>query len=218
MSREALISGQISKVHYVRQRLAEMGFWFVDIPRTSSTSIRLALYERYGKVFGKPSNSQGIGVGLIPPHTTALRVREQLGGQIWDQLTTFTIVRNPFERVLSLYRFLRSNGVMKSLSFAQYVDRLVSGGFDYHAHYLSNWGYVSDEAGNCIVSEIFRFEDREAALVRIAEITLCPELLSGGRKTYQTVGRHYSEFYDPASRRKVERHFSDDLERFSYRF
>jgi hypothetical protein len=218
MSREALISGQISKLNYVRQRLAEMGFWFVDIPRTSSTSIRQALYERYGKVFGKPSSSQGIGVGLVPPHTPAQRLVEQLGPGLWNGLTTFTIVRNPFERVLSLYRFLQSNGALASTPFNAYVDRLVAGAFDYHGHYMSNWGYVSDGEGQSLVSEIFRFESRDSALQRIAEITSCPELAAGGRKTYQTSGDHYSHSYDTATRRKVERHFAEDLEQFGYRF
>lgn len=218
MNRQALITGVISKPDYVKARLREMGFWFVDIPRTSSTAIRQALYLRYGKVFGKPSNSQGLGVGLVPPHTPAVRIREQIGAELWDSLQTFSVVRNPFERVLSLYRFLRHNGALKNVEFPAYVNKLVSGGFDYHGHSMSNWGYVSDGEGNQIVKEIFRYEDRESAMPLIAERTGCPELSGTQRQTYSTTGEPYAEFYDAASRRKIESHFSDDLARFDYQF
>ena len=120
----------VQKPDYVRSRLKEMGFWYVDIPRTSSTTLKLAFYKKYGKVFGKPSPSQGIGMGLIPHHLPAQSLREQLGAGLWDSLYTFSIVRNPFERALSLFQFLQKNGKLQGWTFGRYVDQLVRpGGF-----------------------------------------------------------------------------------------
>ncbi|HMB61083.1 MAG TPA: sulfotransferase family 2 domain-containing protein [Xanthomonadales bacterium] len=209
----------IQKPDYVRSRLKEMGFWFVDIPRTSSTSLRLAFYGKYGKLFGKPSASQGIGMGLIPPHVPARLLREQVGAALWDSLYTFSIVRNPFERALSLFQFLQKNSKLKGWTYGRYVDQLVRpGGFDYHGHYLSNCGYLCDADGALLVKEVFRFEQREQAMNVIAARTDCPEIARNQTRTYATGLRHYSHYYDALTRRKIEDFYRDDLERFGYRF
>jgi len=210
---------RIQKLDYVRGRLREIGFWFVDIPRTSTTTLKLAFYKRFGKVFGKPSASRGIGAGLIPHHVPARLLREQLGADLWDSLYTFSIVRNPFERALSLFLFLQTNGKLGGWTFARYVEQLVQpGGFDYYGHHLGNCGYVCDADGELLVSEVFRFEEREAAMAVIAAKTGCEEILQAGNKAYGTEHRHYSHYYDAASRQRVEDYYRDDLERFAYRF
>ena len=210
----------IQKPDYVRARLREIGFWFVDIPRTSSTTVKLAFYRRYGKVFGGPTGgSSGIGMGLIPYHLPARLLREQLGAALWDSLYTFTLVRNPFERVLSLFFFLQNNGKLQGWTFGRYVNQLGQpGGLDYHGHYLSNCGYICDTDGNLLISEVFRFEQRDEAMEKIAGKTGCPEVATNSRKTYESGSRHYSHYYDPASRRKIEDFYRDDFERFGYRF
>ena len=218
MDRNAAMSTKIRKAAYVNQRLREIGFWFVDIPRTSSTAIRLAFYQRHGKLFGKPSNSQGIGRGLIPPHVPAVELRDQLDADIWDGLYKFTIIRNPFERVLSLYLFLQSNGKLSQLPFTDYVKKLVGHEYDYHGHYMSNSGYICDKDGNLLVDDVFRFEDRAQVMPLIAKKTSCPELASGGEKTYQTQHGHYSQYYDASTRKRVEDFFQEDFERFSFHF
>ena len=210
---------RIEKLDYVRGRLREIGFWFVDIPRTSTTTLKLAFYKRHGKLFGKPSASQGIGAGLIPHHVPALLMREQLGADLWDSLYTFSIVRNPFDRVLSLFLFLQGNGKLRGWTFARYVDQLGQpGGYEYYGHYLGNCGYLCDEQGDLIVSEVFRFEEREAAMSSIAAKTGCEELRKEGRQAYKTEHKHYSYYYDAPSRQRVENFYRDDLERFGYRF
>lgn len=219
MAKETNPLTTIQKPDYVRSRLREIGFWFVDIPRTSTTTLKLAFYKKYGKVFGKPSPSQGIGMGLIPHHLPAWMVREQVGAELWDSLYTFALVRNPFARALSLFLFLQKNGKLQGWTFARYVDQLVQpGGFDYHGHYLSNCGYICDAGGALLVSEVFRFEQRDEALGVIAAKTACPELLSSDRKTYESGATHYSHYYDTATRRKIGDYYRDDIERFAYRF
>lgn len=209
----------IEKLDYVSRRIDEIGFWYVDIPRTSSTALRLAFYRRYGRLFGKPSNSQGLGSGLIPPHVPAREVRDQLGSGRWERLYTFSIIRNPFERLLSLHRFLRANGKLSGVTFSEYVRQLADGrGFTYHGHHLSNFGYLADPDGRLLVTDVFRYENRDRDIAIIAERTRCPELLERKARVYQTGSDHYSRYYDAATRRRVETLFADDLHQFGYRF
>ena len=219
MTKEKDLFITIQKPAYVRSRLREIGFWFVDIPRTSSTTLKLAFCRKYGKLFGKSSPSEGIGMGLIPHHLPARMVREQVGIELWDSLYTFAMVRNPFERSVSLFLFLQKNGKLQGWTFGRYADQLVQpGGFDYHGHYLSNCGYICDADGALLVTEVFRFEQRDEALGVIAAKTACPEVVSKDKKTYESGARHYSHYYDAATRRKIENYYRDDIERFAYRF
>lgn len=158
-------------------------------------------------------------MGLIPPHLPAQVAAEALGMETWNRLYRFSIVRNPFERVVSLYVFLRQNGKMLQTEFPDYVASLVSGkGFDYHGHYLDNCGYLYDEQDQLMVSEVFRFEQREQVMPLVAAKTGCPELAEPAKATYQTNRKHYSAYYDATSRRQVENHYALDLERFGYRY
>jgi Sulfotransferase family len=142
-----------------------------------------------------------------------------VGIELWDSLYTFAMVRNPFERAVSLFLFLQKNGKLRDWTFARYVDQLVQpGGFQYHGHYLSNCGYICDTDGSLLVTEVFRFDQRDEALGVIAARTGCPEVLSKDRKTYESGARHYSHYYDPALRRKIEDYYRDDFERFGYRY
>ncbi|MEJ8569495.1 hypothetical protein [Elongatibacter sediminis] len=207
---------EIKRPDYVRQRLPEIGFWFVDVPRTSSTVLRMAFYRRYGRLFGKPSASSGIGLGLIPPHVPAAQLREALGPDLWDSLYTFSIVRNPFERVLSLFSFLQQNGKLPGMSLSQYVKRLTRREFDYHGHYLSNTGYVCDDQGEVLVSEVFRYDRRPEWLPVIAERTGCPELMKDHSKVYSTGSDSGLDRFDTRSRRLIRKFFAEDFERFDF--
>ncbi len=62
-------------------------YFFVDIPKTASTSIREAL---------------GIGGD---GHTWAGKRIDEIGQEAWDELFTFTFVRNPWDRAVSIYHF-----------------------------------------------------------------------------------------------------------------
>lgn len=209
----------IQKPEWVRNRLRDIGFWFVDIPRTSSTTLKLAFYRRYGKVFGKPADGPGIGMGPVPHHLPARLTREQVGPELWDSLYTFSIVRNPFERSVSVFHFLQKHGKLQGWTFPRYVDQVIRpGGFDYHGHYLSNCGYVCDTDGRLLVSEVFRFEQRDEAMASIAAKTACPELVENRSRNYESGSNHYSQYYNPVTRRKIESYYRDDLERFGYTF
>jgi hypothetical protein len=69
-----------------------------------------------------------------------------------------------------------------------------------------------------LVTEVFRFEQREEAMASIAAKTACPELVENRNRNYESGTGHYSQYYDAATRRKIETYYRDDLERFGYTF
>ncbi len=220
---------------YGTYKVRKCGFWFVDIPRTSSTSIRVELGRAFGMPYGKPGMSHRVRHLLDPfgVHVPASRMREMLGAEVWDQLFTFALVRNPWERTVSLYNWRRKEGsIPHDLSFKEYVRRLaafIDAGdqdplgngkpvFRLHFHCYGASDFILDDTGHTIVSYIGRYETRQADLRRIADMLNFPKL--GELKIQQAPSayRHYSKFYDAEARYTVGRIYRNDVEIFGYTF
>ena len=214
---------------YVRQRLQETGLWFVDIPRTSTTAIKQALAQNFGKLYGKRGVRQGVQRGLVPDHTPAALMREQLGSGLWDGLRTFSIVRNPWDRILSLYLYRTRIEGDTDVPFEEYVERLHAHRtaadddspdplFRYHGHHYGCADFLLDEDGQLAVARVVRFEQRDQELADLAREWNLRVLAHGQARIGATGHHHYSAYYDAERRRLLEEAYADDVERWAYRF
>ena len=225
-----------------RQRLvakiAKNGFWFIDIPRTSSSSIRSELALRYGPVYGKRNllepvqGAAGMGAvdqfahAWIGDHATAQQLQKKLGRNLWSKLFTFSLVRNPWERMVSLYCYRTKRCQLDSgLSFRNYIMQLESpcygGRRSMHARQAYYYGaseFICDALGRPMVSYVGRFEDRAAFMNQLQErlgLDTSLNLLTQRAKPSET---HYSQFYDRETELIVGRVYERDVELFDYRF
>ena len=121
---------------YMRKCVASAGIWFVDIPRTGSTGIRVALGDRYGAAYNKHHvlGAQNLDTGifrkryLVKDHRTAVQMRDLLGEGCWSNLFRFTVVRNPWDRFASLYYYRRKVGdIPDEWSLSTYAEAMLSG-------------------------------------------------------------------------------------------
>ena len=203
-----------------RQSIRRRGFWFVDVPRTSSTSIKNELSDRFGTAFGKG----GTGLSFID-HTPAFKMREVLGPRTWDKLYKFSIVRNPWARTVSFYRHAQGTGFFTDYTFVEFVRQIDAqfetgeSVFSWHGPYEGSLYYLEDSAGNLLVDKIVRFEDRESGLREVGERIGYPEI---GRVLLLNQSRgadsSCSEYYDDESRRIIEKVYAREIEQFSYEF
>ena len=128
------------------------GFWFVDIPRTSSSSLRTELAAKYGSNYGKGSlfDRTYTVSRSVPAHIPAVRARRRTGERLWDNSFTFSMVRNPWDRFLSIYWYARKAGVLpESFTFRDCVKQFRSPRYLRHyfihsdyAFYYSAWEYL----------------------------------------------------------------------------
>lgn len=206
--------------------IVSTGFWFIDIPRTSSTSIRAELGKKFGPIHGKRNviESEHATEQVLPEHLSAHEMQAITGADAWDELYSFSIVRNPFERLLSFYNYMQKCGDLPSdWSYTEFVARLVEA--TPKTPYLGYFGlrrtacdFVLDAEGKQLVTEIFHFENRAEAITRIGQKIGFPDLGKLHVQTASPKGQDYRLAHDDKTRALLEAFYARDLAYFGYRF
>lgn len=132
-----------------------LGCIFVHVPKAAGTSINNALH---GRTLG---------------HYTASEIKRKFP-RLYERSFTFSLVRNPWDRVLSAYRFARS-GKTESMGVenpSQYQVPAFRSFESFVLEWLPNksidesdfifqpqWPFVCDDGGKVIVDHLGRFEN-----------------------------------------------------------
>lgn len=207
--------------------IASAGVWFVDIPRTGSTSLKVALEEVFGFEYGKQYHreKQLKRPKAINDHCTAKAVRQRIGREVWNSLFTFTIVRNPWDRFYSLYKFRIEEGqIEKGFSLGSYI-RLFQTLSTQHRfspfvlphYYRPMRDYIIDAEGKVLVTHVARFEEMDALYEKLTEALgiKLPSL-----KKHEVISRpgEYRKHYEPRDVEAIAQMYQDDIAMFGYEF
>lgn len=188
------------------QRNGQQAFVFVHINKTGGTSI-------------------GKAIGLaVKNHQTAQEIIRRIGRQQWDSAFKFTFVRNPWDRMVSLYEYrLKKNKTKlasRELSFGTWVSRTIGNEqdtvyYDNPKSFQPQVEWLKDPHGHISIDVIGRFESINEDFSQISQAlgleTRLPHLNASHRAPYQT-------YYNEHSRAAVARWFFDDIQRFEYQF
>ncbi len=191
---------------------------FVHVPRTGGTSIERAFgAEEYE---GK--------------HRTARELRDALGTSRWNRYFKFSVVRNPWARAVSYYRWRGQRGKEAlGRSFDQWIELVLRPDFtpdpggdrrpqvalsDFRRAVGTQLDMVADADGTLLVDAIVRFERLQTEFDAICgraglEQRELPQVnqLSYDREDYR-------RFYGPRSAHLVADHYRRDIDSFGYRF
>ena len=169
---------------------------FVHIPRTGGTSIEKAL---------------GFQMGNQEKHLSAKDIRGQIGEVAWENAFKFSFVRNPWDRIISLYHqpYFRNINHLSQKSLTYFLHHYQPPDWEkkYYFEYLNTEG----------IDFIGRFENRIQDLKHIANmsgITLDSHIHE--RKTDREV--NYRAYYDEQTQEMVSEMYRLDIDTYDYTF
>jgi hypothetical protein len=138
----------------------------------------------------------------------------------------FCFVRNPWDRLVSLYFYLKKIGfIHKNKKFRTFLYEIEDdalpriGLFHTKSRVLSQCNrqldWITDANGRIFVDFIGKYESIDSDFR-----TLCDklEIHRDLPRRNITPHSHYSEYYDQKTRRIVEKVYAQDIEYFGYRF
>jgi hypothetical protein len=137
----------------------------------------------------------------------------------------FCFVRNPWDRLVSAYHYLRKGHptspiaatVMRCSSFAEFVsEALRSEAVASELHIRPQHSFVLDSRGQVVMNFVGRFEHLERDFEAVAR-----HLGLQGRRLHahnESLHQDYRCYYDDSTQRIVSDFYRKDIELFNYRF
>ncbi len=204
---------------------------FVEVPKTGSMSLRTILgfspiphhniwqiregLRSYGKFYGGRARELMGTPYLFLPN----KVRNRLGDEIFRNYYKFSFVRNPWDRVVSLY--LRKEGIQlrEKMSFEKFVDwiKYSSSTCEYPVPQTNQLDWLVDPSGKLLVDFVGKFERLNEDWEIIARNLKINQTLPHKNKNKART-KHYTEFYNTTTRKIIEEKFKIDIEYFGYTF
>lgn len=196
-------------------------FIFIHIPKTGGTSIAEPAYGESGEGALIPylGDSDIVNFG----HIRAAGLKERMGAQ-WDQYFKFCFVRNPWDRLISLYHYFiqdrektdsalgkRIKAAGNFRKFCMNMDNM-----ELDAHFDNQTSYIADFDGQSIVDFIAKYETMEEDFRSICDRLGLPAIkLPHYRKSSH---RDYRSYYSDEMMLAVESRYKNDIRVLDYKF
>ena len=195
---------------------------FVHIPKTGGKSIEYAL-----GVFG--SNNKGgnrkndeILYGYqndsnkALQHLTALEIKSVISNDVYNAYFKFAIVRNPYDRVISEYFWVKQ--LSMNMSFKDFLVKKIQPNKNLNSHYMEQYKFITDENGNIIVDFVGKFENFNKDLRYVLNKLGLNKKILHMNKTKPLNFIHYSDYYNEETKNLVKQIYEKDIAMFSYEF
>lgn len=175
--------------------------------------------------------------GYHRPLTKCLSIAESLGVDV-SKLYIFTAVRNPWDRMLSMYLFYKSNQCYSpefyssnpddNKTFTDWIKYIYSDNFDrsrrhsdvniFNYCFSNQLNWIKSTAGDVInVDMILRHEEMDKTLEPFLRDVLKLKNINLSR-VHPTKHTHYSDYYDTESKKLVGNYYQEDIDYFKYTF
>ena len=183
---------------------------FVKVPKTAGTSIAVVL--------------RAANVGK--PHRDLREIRSALasipaGPAFYESAFKFGFVRNPWDRVVSMYHRKergRKDAPADFTDFCEWIEK-ASDTCIHPSPKQNQRDWLTDDSDKIAVDFIGRFESLRDGFATICENIGAPNLkLPHENNNARAKRKHYTEYYTPALRDLIGEKFAVDVETFGYKF
>jgi len=197
---------------------------FIDITKTAGTAIIETLQELYPKEKweGKHhsvKNFTADGTKVINGRPTCSKVTNE----ILKNYKTFTVVRNPFDRMVSTWHW-GLNGDYRNTTFEEFIINVHKNKYtEFNGHrYKTQLDWITNENGDIKVQHILRWENLQEELDNFfTDIDFEPIKIYNRNTAKDRSGRnrtHYRDYYNEETKRIIEEKYQEDLNFFEYQF
>ena len=204
---------------------------FIEVPKTGSSSVRAVIgfppiphlniwqiafnMKHYWTHYGSVANQVLASLYMLLPEGR----RVAIGERQWNTYFKFGFVRNPWDRVVSLY--LRKEGMRmsKKMTFEEFVEwiKYSSSTCLYPVPHTNQLDWFVDPHGRVLADFIGKFEQLESDWAFVAKKLNLPEVLPHRNKTPRK-DKHYTEYYSKQTEETIRSKFRVDIEHFEYSF
>lgn len=184
---------------------------FVHIPKCAGISVCKTLFGN-----------------LAGGHTTFNRYITIFEPKYIDNYFTFTIVRNPWDRLLSAFHFLKQGGMNKKDKVFSSKELIAYNEFDEfikgwltreniwkHHHFKPQYHYVLDKRNKVSLKFIAFLENIEEDFAYIGNQLGITDTLPGLNRSQH---KSYIDYYNPETKKIVEEVYAEDILLFGYNF
>ena len=200
-------------------------FMFVHVPRTGGSSARRVLEPCSTRPSRRRLNKLGSHLGVVPwrrryfaVHTTLAEAQSAIPREIYQRLFKFAIVRNPWDRLVSQYYYVRNNPahhrhrLIRSLrGFEEYVD------YEIKRNKFTQLPIIVDRSGNIGLDFIGRFERLDRDVAHAFDHLGLESDLPHINESHKDVNS-WRAAYTRKIRERVAGHWAEEIERLEYSF
>ena len=194
-------------------------------PKTGSTTVKFHL-QPYCDIHAIPHNYNSAITSKNPlySHITPAKTLKIFKMNKKLNLTykfkdyfKFCFVRNPWERVFSLYKMIKPNDDFTN--FVNNLERMANNAnkpwVKYGAYDLKR--YISDSKGNILVDHVFKLEDIDTEFVdKMSQFGIIIDKIA--HKKHRTQKYDYRGYYNNYTKNKVKKLYKYEIKTFNYTF
>lgn len=143
-------------------------------------------------------------------HAKIYEIKDWLPEHTFNEYFKFGIVRNPWDRAVSLYSYHQYSPVVRKMTFKEYLLSQGARGA------LSQMDWFLEGSANQM-NKIFKLEDLTDTLPEVLS-SLGIENFQIGHRNKSKRSKDYQKFYDEESIELVRKYSSPEIEKFNYEY